>query len=166
MPAIVIDGISREVAFERVTDGFVVVVDGRRHEVRNVSANAGMLEFFVGHTSHEAHVSRAPTGVILSIDGRTGTVARGNVDADRPTAAGGHSGNGTLEAPMPGSIVAVHVTKGDHVKFGQAVVVLESMKMHNEIVSPMDGVVRRVNCKAGEQVAYGRVLVEIGAETP
>jgi biotin carboxyl carrier protein len=65
---------------------------------------------------------------------------------------------------MPGSIIAVNVAEGDHVRSGQALVVLESMKMHNEITAPHDGVVRKVNCRVGEQVGFGHVLVEIGPE--
>jgi len=42
--------------------------------------------------------------------------------------------------------------------------VLESMKMHNEITSPSNGVVRRVHIKVGEQVSFGHVLVEVGAD--
>jgi biotin carboxyl carrier protein len=56
------------------------------------------------------------------------------------------------------------VSQGDHVRSGQPLVVLESMKMHNEIVSPLDGVVRKVNCRVGEQVGFGHVLMEIGSE--
>jgi biotin carboxyl carrier protein len=52
----------------------------------------------------------------------------------------------------------------ERVKSGQPAVVLESMRMHNEIEAPVDGVVRRINCKVGDQVGFGHVLAEIGAE--
>ena len=72
--------------------------------------------------------------------------------------------DGRIEAPMPGSIIALHVKPGDPVKSGQPVVVLESMKMHNELVAPVDGVVRSLQCKVGDQVGFGQVLAEIGME--
>jgi len=162
MATIVIDGVRRDVTVERSGEGYVVTVGGRRHAVSEVSATAGTLAFLVDRASHVAHVSNGAAGLIISIGGHGYQVARDAVDADRPVSTGG-GGSGRLEAPMPGTIVSVNVAVGARVKAGQAVAVLESMKMHNEIVSPMDGVVKRVGCKAGEQVAFGRVLVEIEA---
>jgi biotin carboxyl carrier protein len=65
---------------------------------------------------------------------------------------------------MPGGIIALHVKEGDRVAVGQPVAVLESMKMHNEITSPLEGVVRRVHTRVGEQVPFGHVLVEVAAD--
>ena len=65
---------------------------------------------------------------------------------------------------MPGNIIAVNVSEGDVVEANQAVVVIESMKMQNEIPSPIDGKVAKVNCAVGDQVDFGHVLVEITPE--
>jgi biotin carboxyl carrier protein len=132
--------------------------------VSDVGVVAGAVAFLVKHASHVARVSRGSGSDRISMGGRNYTVVHDAVDSDRPAAAAG--GDGRLEAPMPGSIVAVHVKTGDRVKAGQPVVVLESMKMHNEIVAPHDGVVRHVGCRAGEQVPFGLVLVEIETEAP
>ena len=64
-----------------------------------------------------------------------------------------------LTAPMPGTIVSVHVAAGDRVTAGQVVVKLEAMKMTNAIKSPQDAVVAEVRAKAGQAVGYGDVLV-------
>ncbi len=161
MAAITIDGVRRDVVVTRSADGYVVTVDGRRHDVREVARVDGGVAFLIGHESHVARVVAARGGLELSLDGRTYTQSRDAVDADRPASA--HGGDGRLEAPMPGSIIAVHVATGDRVRSGQPLVVLESMKMHNEIVSPMDGVVRKINCRVGDRVGFGQVLVEMGA---
>ena len=163
MGAIILDGVRREVTIERVKHGFVVVVDGRRHVVSDVSTTAGTLAFLVDRTSHVAHVSNGAGGARISIGGRNYAVTRPDLDADRPATAA-RGGSGRLDAPMPGSIVAVHVSAGDRVRAGQPVVVLESMKMHNEIAAPIDGVVKHVGCKPGDQVAFGHVLAEIVVE--
>ena len=62
---------------------------------------------------------------------------------------------------MPGSIVAVNAKVGDTVAVGDSLVVLESMKMQNEITAPVAGEVKSVSCSPGDQVAFGAVLVEI-----
>jgi biotin carboxyl carrier protein len=163
MAKIVLDGVAREVVIERGKDGVVVVVDGRRHAVSNIDANPGALTFFLGNAPKTAYVSSGPTGTRISLNGRTYARADARPDADAPLASAG-ARDGRIEAPMPGGIIALHVHAGDHVTVGQPVAVLESMKMHNEITAPVDGVVQRVNVKVGEQVSFGHVLAEIAAE--
>jgi biotin carboxyl carrier protein len=161
---IVIDGVSREVTVERGQDGMVVTVDGRRHAVRDVSGSRDAVAFLLDSKSHVALVSVGAGRTRISLDGSIYVRSEARLDADAPALAAGAGGNGRLEAPMPGAIIALHVHAGDQVTAGQPVVVLESMKMHNEIASPINGVVRRVNCKVGDQVSYGHVLAEIAAE--
>jgi biotin carboxyl carrier protein len=64
-----------------------------------------------------------------------------------------------LTAPMPGTIVSVHVAPGDRVTAGQLVVKLEAMKMTNAVKAPRDAAVREVRARAGQAVGYGDVLV-------
>jgi len=166
MASVTLNGVTREVAIEKLADGtLAVTVDGRRHVVRDVDASAHDLSFVAGDALTVAVVSRTRSVTTLSIAGREYTRAHATADSDRPAASAG-GGNGQLTAPMPGAIIAVHVKAGDAVHTGQPLVVLESMKMHNEIVSSINGVVERMNCKVGEQVPYGHVLVEIGATEP
>jgi acetyl/propionyl-CoA carboxylase alpha subunit len=68
---------------------------------------------------------------------------------------------GSLTAPMPASVRTVHVVEGDHVAAGDAMVVLEAMKMQTSIRTPTAGTVAAVCVRAGEAVVAGQVLVEI-----
>jgi biotin carboxyl carrier protein len=81
-------------------------------------------------------------------------------------AAGGVRGPGALKAPMPGLVVRVQVTAGQRVAAGTGVVVLEAMKMENELRAAMDGVVRSIRVAAGEAVEKGQVLVEFEPAGP
>ncbi|MDE5582497.1 MAG: biotin/lipoyl-binding protein [Ruminococcus sp.] len=67
----------------------------------------------------------------------------------------------TVSAPMPGNIIRVDVKEGDKVKAGQILVILEAMKMENEIVSPKDGTVAQVVTAKGTVVDTGSPLVVI-----
>jgi biotin carboxyl carrier protein len=67
-----------------------------------------------------------------------------------------------LKAPMPGLIVMVAVEEGQKVKKGDLIVVLESMKMQNELKSPREGVVSRIRVIAGESVEQRQILLSIG----
>lgn len=71
------------------------------------------------------------------------------------------SGDGRLKAPIPGLIARYLVNVGDQVLAGQPVVILEAMKMENEIRAPMNGRVEAIHVAAGETVTRGTLLVEI-----
>ncbi|KZL90915.1 biotin/lipoyl-containing protein [Clostridium magnum] len=71
------------------------------------------------------------------------------------------AGAETVEAPMPGTIVSIAVKVGDQVKKGQVLLVLEAMKMENEIVASRDAKVVSVNVSKGDMVNPGDALVQI-----
>lgn len=72
--------------------------------------------------------------------------------------ASGAAGSVKVSAPMPGKIIAVKKDAGAAVKKGEVILVLEAMKMENEIVAPQDGTVASVNVGAGDAVEAGDVL--------
>ncbi len=76
--------------------------------------------------------------------------------------SGSSTGSGDVVAPMQGTIVKVIATVGQSVKAGEAVVVLEAMKMENQITAEKDGTISKINVKAGDIVGAGDVLVVIG----
>ena len=77
-------------------------------------------------------------------------------------AARPRSGDGRIKAPIPGLVTRVLVEKSQRVRAGQPVVVLEAMKMENEIRAPFDGIVLGVAVSPGETVIRGATLAEIG----
>jgi biotin carboxyl carrier protein len=82
----------------------------------------------------------------------------------RAAAGGGAQGSGDfqLKAPMPGLVVAVPVTENQEIQKGDVLLVLESMKMQNELRSPRAGKVQRIKVKAGESVEQRQVLLTVG----
>lgn len=81
--------------------------------------------------------------------------------AAAPKAAPKSAGAVKVAAPMPGKILKVNVTAGQAVKKGDVLVVLEAMKMENEIQAPQDGTVASVDTSAGATVESGDVLVSL-----
>ena len=77
--------------------------------------------------------------------------------APAPAAAGSVK----VDAPMPGNILDVKVSNGTAVKAGQVLVILEAMKMENEIVAPQDGTVASINVNKGDTVEAGRTIVTL-----
>ena len=82
--------------------------------------------------------------------------------APAPAAAPAPSAGGTeMKSPMPGTILSVNVKPGDSVKSGQVLMVLEAMKMENEIMAPCDGTVSQVLVNQGATVESGTLLCTI-----
>jgi pyruvate carboxylase subunit B len=95
---------------------------------------------------------------IEALDERTRTIR------DLTAAQSGPVGPAPLVAPMPGLIVRVNVEIGDSVSAGQGLVVMEAMKMENELRAAGAGKVKAVHARAGEAVNKGALLVELEAE--
>ena len=81
--------------------------------------------------------------------------------AAAPAPVAAPAGGETVNSPMPGTILSVNVQNGAAVKKGDVLMILEAMKMENEIMSPCDGTVASVNVNAGQSVETGAVLCVI-----
>lgn len=164
-----VNGRSRTVSVERSVEGrYTVTVDGRRHDVDVVRVGPLGLSLLLdaaNGTSRDVQV--APGGrtgeLLIRIDGRTVLATVNGTRTGRGASdAGGHShGAQPVVAPMPGRVVRVLVSAGDAVAARQAVVVVEAMKMENELRAPKAGRVKEVAVEAGSSVEAGRVLVVI-----
>lgn len=81
--------------------------------------------------------------------------------APAPAAAPAAAGSVSVDAPMPGNILDIKVSNGASVKAGDVLLILEAMKMENEIVAPQDGTVTSVNVNKGDTVEAGQTLVSL-----
>ncbi|HOW45977.1 MAG TPA: biotin/lipoyl-binding protein [Candidatus Aminicenantes bacterium] len=81
--------------------------------------------------------------------------------AAAPVAVPGGEASSVVKAPLPGLIIDVKVREGEKVKAGQNIVVMEAMKMENQIQATADGTVKKIFVKKGDNVAEGNAMVEI-----
>ena len=99
----------------------------------------------------------------VELEEMTGAPAAAPVAAPAPSAAAAPAAGGeTVTSPMPGTILSVNVAAGDAVKRGQVLMILEAMKMENEIMCPCDGTVASVSVTKGAAVESGTLLCTIG----
>ena len=85
----------------------------------------------------------------------------GSAAAPKPAAQTGAAGAVKVNAPMPGKILSVKASAGQAVKKGEVIMILEAMKMENEIVAPQDGTIAGINVSAGDSVEAGAVLASL-----
>jgi 3-methylcrotonyl-CoA carboxylase alpha subunit len=140
-----LDGRRIEADFHRLPDGEVysLLVDGRSHEVR-VTPAGDRVEVMLRGATIPVEVRHPLEKLVQSM-----------------TKAAGAGGGETIAAPMPGLVVAVKVKPGDAVAAGQAVAIIEAMKMQNELTARHGGVVSDVLANAGQAVSAGAPLVRI-----
>ena len=81
--------------------------------------------------------------------------------APKAAAPAGAAGSVKVNAPMPGKILSVKASAGQAVKKGDVIMILEAMKMENEVVAPQDGTVASINVAAGDSVEAGAVLATL-----
>ena len=128
---------------------YKVTLNGRSYEVEVEAGKAMLL------AEYEAVAPAAPAAAPAA--------AAPAAPAAAPAAAPVVTGAGeAVNAPMPGNILKVNVTAGQAVKAGTVLVVLEAMKMENEIMAPKDGTVSQVLVQKGSTVDTGAPLVVIG----
>ncbi len=115
--------------------------------------------------SYEAFVYQGDEDWDVLLRGRQYQVKVEDERERRLKAAGGagaaEGGEFHLKAPMPGLVVAILVEEGHEVKKGQVILILESMKMQNELKAPRDGVISRVRVKAGESVEQKQSMLSM-----
>ena len=163
-----IDGRRRRVELERSPGGWVASLDGRSVPVDAVQIQIGEgWSLLVGapsaRRSYEAVVADGARGAAtVYVDGHAIEARvidpRRFVRRGRDTVAG-DAALRPITAPMPGRIVKVLVQPGDHVVARQGLVVVEAMKMENELRAPAEAVVREVRAAEGSSVEAGAVLV-------
>ena len=115
-----------------------------------ITVNGNVYEVTVEEGGAGAPVAAAPV--------KTAAPAPKKAAAPAPAAPAGAQGSVQIVSPMPGKILGIKAKAGDAVKKGQAVIILEAMKMENEIVAPQDGTLASINVNEGASVEAGAVL--------
>ena len=117
-------------------------------------------------TNYEVEVRESEVSLLSSAPAPAQTAAPAPVQAAAPAPSAPQanvSAEGTkVVSPMPGTILQVKVSQGSAVKAGDTIIVLEAMKMENDIVAPADGTVKQLLVSKGSNVATDDVLAVIG----
>ncbi len=140
---------------------YITTVEGKQFLVEIIDDK----HVSVDGKSHEGYVAQGDDDWQVLLRGRLfPAIVEDEREKRLRSAAGGgvaETGEFHLRAPMPGLVVAIPVEEGQTVKKGQVLLILESMKMQNELKSPRDGVLGRVRVKAGESVEQKQTLLSV-----
>ena len=143
-----------------------IIINGKTYEVDFESVSGQpVYSLIVDGKSHESYVQQGDDNWQVLLRGRLYPVTVEDEREKRLRAAAGggvaEAGEFHLKAPMPGLVVAIPVNEGQEIKKGQVILILESMKMQNELKSPRDGTIGRIRVKAGESVEQKHTLLSV-----
>jgi biotin carboxyl carrier protein len=150
-----------EVSVERHDGNYVVEVDGVRHEVDCHKLEGDFYSILADGRSYEVSIEATEDGYRVRHGATEQLVTLSDASRRAREAVGGGTGPIRLVSLMPGKVVRIAVAEGDSVNAGQGVVVVEAMKMENEIAAPRPGRVKSIAVKPGQVVEGGAELLVI-----
>ncbi|MCC6801689.1 MAG: biotin/lipoyl-binding protein [Anaerolineae bacterium] len=140
-------------------------VNGEPREVDFLALGPSLYSILMNHRSYEVVIEERDGSTEVLMQGKlyTGQVMdeRAQLLASRRGGLSVDSGELLIKSPMPGLIVAIPVTEGQEVAKGQTIIILESMKMQNELKAPRDAVVQRISVQPGQSVEQNKLLVTL-----
>jgi acetyl/propionyl-CoA carboxylase alpha subunit len=146
-------------------DTYYIKTSERLHQVRIRTCGDGYMEMILDEEQVEFYISTDEAGNgYVSFKGFIFKVVRNDVLSANQAILGSfdHAGgkhDGKIISPMPGKVIKINVEKGDQVKKGQTLLIVEAMKMENYITAPSDGEVEEINVKVGDMVNSSTSLV-------
>ena len=167
---VTLEGREAEVEVRMQGDHVIVETDGRTIEADFVRLPDGeVYSLLIGGRSHTVRVSEEPGDGVLTVEMRGSILpveVRHPLERMLQAQSGGRAKarGETLNAPMPGMVVALHVKVGDVVQPGQSVIVVEAMKMQNELTVEHGGIVREVLVAERATVSAGQPLIKLEPE--
>lgn len=147
----------------REGETFIVVIDSRRYTIDARAVAPGAYSLRIDNRMYEAVVVRQNEVHLVHMDGTVTPVelADDRQRRGRASSHGAASGRRTVTAPMPGKVVRVLVRDGDTVEHNQGLLVLEAMKMQNEIKAPKAGRISQIAVSPDKAVNAGDLLLVI-----
>ncbi|HMI50956.1 MAG TPA: biotin/lipoyl-containing protein [Candidatus Saccharimonadales bacterium] len=153
--------LTRVVEFEREADCWKIALDGQAIDADVVEIAPNIFSILFNGESHEIRIAPASSGALTIQTGThefTAEVIDPRAWSGRRHSHAELEGRQQITAPMPGKVVKVLVQAGERVEAGQGLLVVEAMKMQNEIRSSKTGTVERLLVKEGQPVNAGDVL--------
>jgi biotin carboxyl carrier protein len=157
---VMVDGKPHRLELERAAAGWACRLDGQPVHLDGVITCRDVLSLLVDGHSYEIKREQSATDLHLWVGSTRFLVELRDPRSlrSRQKAAGDEKGPRKIVAPMPGRVVRVLVAENSEVEAGQGIVVVEAMKMQNEIKSPKKGVVKKISTIPGAAVKPGDVL--------
>ena len=136
-------------------------IDAQDFTVEVGELNAGSVQVTVNGTMYDVIIADGAAQAQAAVPAQTAGVSAPAPKAPAAPAKAAPEGGGDVLAPIPGLVLAIKVKVGDVVQAGQAVAVMEAMKMENELTTNVAGVVKEILVQQGAEVSTGDIIMRI-----
>lgn len=143
---------------------FKFKIHGNDYEVEILNLEDNIAEIDVNGSVYKVEIQQEIKTQKTPKLVRSRVVSPGEGEAAKTSRPDVKKGTGTIKAPLPGVILEINVKLGDKVKPGDRLLVMEAMKMENNINSDKEGIIESIKIKAGDSVLEGDLLIEIGVQ--
>ncbi len=137
-------------------------IHGNQYDVHIKNIEDNNIEIEVNGSTYTVEVDKSIQPVKTPRLVRARAVPSTDTTPSESTGSKSSKGFGTIKAPLPGTVLSIHCKQGDTIKMGQKLIVLEAMKMENNIDSDKEGKVISIKVLPGQSVMEGDVMIEIG----
>jgi len=152
---------THKINLEKVDDHYKFIINEKqKYKISDVEVESNLISFKSNNKFYNIYCFSDKDKTYLSINGENYTLEL-EKDISTKSKSGKQQKGNSVSSPMPGLLVKVPVSVGDEVKSGETLAIVEAMKMQNELPSPRDGIVKKINGKEGEQVDALQVIVEL-----
>ena len=135
---------------------YQITLQGESHQVELVARSANSITFIVAGKEHTVHIAALPESQLANVSLAASSLIPTSHSTPTPVAQAG-----SIVAPMPGIVTKLLVSPGAQVKPGDPLLVIEAMKMENNIVATCAGSVDSISVSVGDEVKKGQVLVSV-----
>lgn len=160
---VTVAGATQRVELERRESGWLCKLNGREFPLDVISTGEGIFSILINGKSYEIKQENTgtETNIVVGHQRFNAVVRDPRSFRSRRRADSGAEGVKKITAPMPGKVVRILAPMGTEVEVGQGVLMIEAMKMQNELKSPKKGTVKKMNVAPGAAVEAGQVLAEV-----
>lgn len=137
-------------------------IHGNQYDVNILNVEDNIIEMEVNGSTYSVEVDKTIQPVKTPKLVRARAVPSTDTTPSEGTGTRVSKGVGTIKAPLPGTILSIHCKVGDKISMGQKLIVLEAMKMENNIDSDKEGTITAILVNQGQSVMEGDVMIEIG----
>ena len=146
-------------------NNLILRIDDKKYELKLINFTSNFLEFIFDNSFYEIRVLESTsTDLKILLNGSPLTLKKHSKLAEIIEKAAGRGGGGggsslnSISSQIPGRVISISINRGDSVKKGDNIVVLESMKMQVAIKSPRDGIIKELKVKEGQSISRNDVV--------
>ena len=143
-------------------DSFIAIINDKKVTFKAAPLSPNQFSILNSNNSIIGYAAENETSLYIHIDGHVTKLDKILDDKTNSSAGGGQFGSkDEVSTPMPGKVVKILVSVGDKVKAKQSLVIVESMKMENEIKAPVDSEIKSIHFKDGDLVEPGTPIIKL-----